>query len=136
MKNTHICSPNTGRKSSSKNKQHISPLKIKIKKLNTHQLFKDAHKINGETFLKDVPQSALLPTKVSSIMNSDSPKASKISKLLTVSINPRDQEKMKIKKVMEVNIVNEGGELTKIINQGICFNKNIEEFSFGNISNL
>lgn len=78
---------------------------MKILKLNSCQLFKVAHKTNGKTFLKEIPNSVKFPIKVLSIASKGSQNIDKIPNLLTVN-NEQEGHKLEIKRAMEKTIFN------------------------------
>lgn len=61
--------------------------KMKALKLNSIQLFKEAHKASGETLLKELPSSIFLQTKGFSIMRKDSQNLDKVSHIQRANSN-------------------------------------------------
>lgn len=101
---------------------------MKILKLNSCQLFKEAHKTNGETFLKEAPNSVKFPIRVLSIASKDSQNIDKIPNLLAAN-NEQEGPKLEINRAVEINIFNPEGELTRLINNGLNFEE-AESWSF------
>jgi hypothetical protein len=97
-----------------------------IKKITSGHLFREAHQTNGQTYLKDPPQSAMLRPKYSNLESPIlSPRAKNQLPLSPTTAN--SESKLEINKVININItrsVEEEGDLTRIINKGIPIEEN------------